>query len=215
MINLFVNVYLEENLDRRKELHDCFLRNVFNQQVDRLYILITMEDTVIISNFLMNSKIFVDVIAGRPTYKDFFDYINKYTQDDDINIIANSDIFFDDTILNVNKLKQDECFALSRWEIGKDGLPNHVQVQVRGDSNDTWCFRGNIKHIEYCDFTLGKAGCDNRIAYEIQKAGYKISNPSKTIKTWHLHNSGIRHYIHTREHCVPEPYLTIPLTYLP
>ncbi len=215
MIRLYINYYKDKHEERSKELQEVFLRNVFSEHVGALHVLIHPDDMHMLSNFPFYGKLHLVQILNRPTYRDFFDVVNSVTSDEDINVILNSDMFVDETIAHTEKLGPDDCFALSRWEINPDGTPNHVQVQIRNDSQDTWCFRGKIKPIDFCDFTLGKPGCDNRIAHEIQKAGYNITNPSKTIKTWHLHNSNIRHYIHRIEHCVPAPYLTIPLTHLP
>ncbi len=214
MIRLYINVYRDKNEERSKELTEVFMRNLFSEHIGSVHALVSPEDVWMLSNFPFYGKLKIHQY-GRPTYRDFFNLINEVSSDHDVNVIVNSDIFVDETILHVEKLTDNDCFALSRWEINKDGTPNHVQVQIRNDSQDVWCFRGKIKPIEFCDFTLGKPGCDNRIAHEIQQAGYNITNPSKSIKTWHLHNSNIRHYIHRIEHCVPAPYLTIPLTDLP
>lgn len=215
MIRLYMNVYRDKHEERAKELQEVFIRNLFSEHIGSIHVIVHPDDAQMLSNFAFYGKLKIHQIPGRPTYQNFFDLINEVSEDLDVNVIVNSDIFVDETILQVEKIRENDCFALSRWEIKPDGTPNFVQVQIRNDSQDTWCFRGKIKPIEYCDFTLGKPGCDNRIAYEIQRAGYNVTNPSKTIKTWHLHNSGIRHYIHKIEHCVPAPYLTIPLTYLP
>ncbi len=215
MIRLYMNIYRDAHPDRNKELQDVFLRNILNPSVDSVHILIHPDDIKITSNFYGHPKFNTHLIPNRPTYQNFFNVVNEVSSDSDINVIVNSDMFVDETIRLAENMGPDDCYALSRWEMNKDGTPNHVQVQIRNDSQDVWCFRGKIKPIEFCEFTLGKPGCDNRIAHEIQKAGYNITNPSKSIKTWHLHNSNIRHYIHRIEHCVPAPYLTIPLTHLP
>jgi hypothetical protein len=64
----------------------------------------------------------------------------------------------------------------------------------------------------YGNFTLGMRGCDNRIAAEFEIAGYRVSNPSKSIRSYHVHNSGIRNY--TTTDVIPKPYLTIPTSTL-
>ena len=42
---------------------------------------------------------------------------------------------------------------------------------------------------------MGKAGCDNRLAHDLQEAGYLTTNPSKTIQTFHLHRVNFRSYL--------------------
>lgn len=183
MIRLFYNYYEDKHPLRKREIDMCLQRNLSNK-------LIT---TVICES------------ASKPTYKFFFDQINKVVSNDDISIICNSDIFLDDTIALVENIKPKQLYALSRWDwLGNDAV---VRFFDRADSQDTWIVRGKVEDV-FGDFTLGTRGCDNRIAYEFHKAGYAVSNPSRSIKTYHVHNSGIRNY--TFADVVPEPYLTIP-----
>lgn len=185
MIRLIYNYYEDKNFLRKKEIDFCLQKNLDNE----------LLTTVIVES------------AAKPTYNYFFEKINKLTTPDDINIICNSDIFFDETIsllpkyLTNNPKKQ--MFALSRWDWHNQ---DDIVFFNRPDSQDTWIVKGNIENV-YGDFTLGKRGCDNRIAYEFYKAGYTVVNPSKSIKSYHVHNSGIRNY--TFADLVPEPYLTI------
>lgn len=182
MIRLFYNYYEDKNPLRKREIDYCLQRNLANKLIN----------TVICES------------ASKPTYKFFFDQINKVSADDDINIICNSDIFLDDTISLALGIKDKHLYALSRWDwLGNDAL---VRFFDRPDSQDTWIFKGKIENV-FGDFTLGTRGCDNRIAYEFHKAGYGVTNPSKSIKTYHVHNSGVRNY--TFADVVPEPYLTI------
>ena len=97
-----------------------------------------------------------------------------------------------------------EAFALSRWE----DLPGSRGLLDRCDSQDAWIFRGPIKNVS-ADFTAGIRGCDNRLAAELHKAGYRVSNPSRAIRAFHLHRSGVRHYGHAPADAVPPPYLLI------
>ena len=51
---------------------------------------------------------------------------------------------------------------------------------------------------------------NNRIAYEFNEAGYKIMNPSKSIRALHVHSSNIKNY--TKEDTIPCPYLNVEAT---
>ena len=55
---------------------------------------------------------------------------------------------------------------------------------------------------------MGIRGCDNRLAYEIKEAGYKILNPSKSIVTVHIHSSN-KGNLNPNQETIPEPYLTL------
>lgn len=165
-MNLFINIYTDKDENRNNELIECLRLNKINNPSFRIY-----------------------ELSGRPTFKDFFNYINSVTLPTDINIIINSDIYLPEGF-NVN-LKQDECYALSRWDIQEDGSILHYN---NSSSQDTWIFRGAIRMIEGANFTQGIPGCDNRIAHLLKEAGYKVINPSLSIKTYHLHLSNIRTY---------------------
>jgi hypothetical protein len=64
----------------------------------------------------------------------------------------------------------------------------------RADSQDTWIFKGGVNQVSGADFTMGIAGCDNAIAHLLEQHGYNVINPSRTIKTYHLHLTNIRNY---------------------
>eukprot|EP00889_Picochlorum_renovo_P006402 jgi/Picre1/33432/NNA_008756.t1 len=129
-----------------------------------------------------------------------------------MNIIANADIFFDDTIKTAKSLPENHAYALSRHEV------SNGKLFKRPDSQDTWIFHGRIQNnmllmsaLTKNNLTLGKPGIDNRLAYELLKAGYKVSNPSKSITSWHVHGTNLREYSHLD--VVPPPYAIVyPMT---
>ncbi len=185
MIRLFYNYYEDRNPIRKREIDFCLQKNLENK----------LLTTVIIES------------PSKPTYEFFFQQINRLAEPDDISIICNSDIFFDETIKFVEKIKDKELFALLRWE----WLPGGPHLFERPDSQDTWIVRGKVENV-FGAFSLGIRGCDNRIAYEFQKAGYTVSNPAKTIKSYHVHTSNVRNY--TMADLVPPPYYTLGPTSL-
>lgn len=188
-MKLFYNYYEDSNITRKYEIDFCLRKNLEND----------IFNIVIIES------------QARLTYNDFFRRINKLIVDEnDINIICNSDIFFDETIELANKIQHNQVFALSRW----DWYEKHPPVFFdRPDSQDTWIIRGTIKNVNG-NFPLGKKGCDNRIAYEFNKVGYNVINPGKTIKSYHFHNSNIRTNTYHSD-VVPEPYMTCHPMHLP
>lgn len=223
MTNLFISYYKASTPERQEEIDFCLKANCENPLIDWIYILSECE----MSDELDHRKIchYINV-NKKPTYDDFISAVNKTHNFDtinfkyselQINIISNADIIFDQTLLHLDKLKENDCWALSRWEMNPKYEKHPEQIQTFGDSQDCWMFRGKIKQLDKADFPMGKMGCDNRIAYEIKKAGYNISNPSRTIHTWHLHNSGVRGYnpaIRNEDTIVSQPYLNVPVTSL-
>src|ERR1035437_1076490 len=185
MNNLFICRYFEPNTERDKELQRC------------LNINLQLKDTHV---HILNDE------PNRHTYNDIFEYINTKSGPDDINIIANSDIYFlDADIALMQNIKPDECYALTRYDVQADGSAIFLN---RVDSQDCWVFKGPIKAIK-ADWFLGRPGCDNRLAFELQQAGYQVLNPSLTIKSYHIHLSQVKSYNKTPMHVVPPPYVRL------
>lgn len=188
MINLFITVYKDKNPIRQAELDLCVNKNLHNKYLN----------TVLLEN------------QDRVNFNYFFNIANKYCASDDINIVANSDIYFDETVLLSQKIKFDEVWLLSRWDVQRNGTSRHFN---RSDSQDSWIWRGKIKNVNG-NFTLGHRGIDNRIAHEFKQAGYKISNPSLSIHTHHLHMSEVRNYDQSPAFLIPPPYEMVKPTVL-
>lgn len=178
-INLFVQVYNCGDSERQKELDTC-LKN--NKELN------------------INGVPYFNVIEikERLSFNEMFKLTHQYP--DRINIITNSDIYFNETVLECRWLQNKECLALSRWDI----TGNTAVLFDRKDSQDVWVFNGavteNIGH-----YYLGVPGCDNKLMWELIQSGYRVSNPSKRIHALHLHSTNYRTYDYKTER-VPQPY---------
>lgn len=128
---------------------------------------------------------YVTGINGRPTFAQLF----AMCKPDALNIIANSDVYFHEPI--IHHPKEGHVWALSRWDVDTEG---RAKLWDHRDSQDAWIIYGEAKPIE-ADFPMGVAGCDNRLARVLQDAGYTVTNPSKTIRAYHLHNVAYRSYL--------------------
>lgn len=201
---LYTTFYQDPNPVRQKELELCVVMNVRNPEIDKIIVFLEGKE----KDFPVLDHCKITVIESeRMTYRNFFDFINKQPgAEKDLHIVSNTDIFFDETIGKLNTYKMDDkCLALSRYHYNLDG---RIVLHNEQYSQDTWIFYGKIKKIDYCDFYMGIRGCDNRIAYEIKKAGYKISNPAHSIRTIHYHISESRNY---GLNAVQKPYLAVPV----
>lgn len=152
----------------------------------------------------MNKEVFdnVFIIEGRPTFKEVFKLTKAYP--DDINVFCNSDIYFPEIELLKN-IKQNECYALTRYEVVRGNLLKHFG---RLDSQDAWVFKGSVREVN-ADFTPGMWGCDNKLAYELDRSGYKVLNPSLSIISVHIHKDTGRNHVRTPLNTVPPPYKTL------
>ena len=168
MINVFVDYFQHPNILRAQEIDTCIQRNKDNKNIN--YQLINYPH--------------------RMTYQDFFDYINKSTIEDDVNIVSNIDIIFDDTIALLEKIKPNQFMALTRHELKRDGS-SYFEVNKAKYSQDVWAWRGRCK-ITTAHFNLGVLRCDNRLAFEALEVGYELINPAFSIKVYHLHFIEVR-----------------------
>jgi hypothetical protein len=168
-INLFVQVYKSDNEARQKELDECLRIN---------------------KSLNIKGMPYFNVIEikERLTFSEMFDLTKSYK--DNINIISNSDIFFDETVLLSRFMGENDCYALSRW----DYLPNKFcNLFNRKDSQDVWIFNGAV-NCNGGKYNLGIPGCDNKVAFELNQSGYNVLNPSKSIHAIHFHNTQHRTY---------------------
>ena len=152
-------------------------------------------------------KIHRIVKKERPSYKDLFDFCNENLKEQ-ICVVANADIIFDDTLRFFKSLDMTKQFyALSRWEIStKDGKNWEVEPYDNSASQDSWIFKTPISTSDSMNYTMGKPGCDNKITYHMREHGYTCRNPGKKVVTIHFHPTNFRTY-DIRTDRVPGPYL--------
>lgn len=174
-INLFISYFQCGDAERQKELDFCLDHNK--------------------KSGLFHSIINFD---KRPMYSDFFELTKEHK--DCINIFANADIYFNDTINLVCGMAKNEAYALTRWEESGTSIVSFEEKHTYNKeakarhSQDVWVFSGSVDRYIYGEFHIGVAGCDNRIAYEISRAGYTLTNPSDVIKCVHKHADDSRNY---------------------
>ncbi len=191
-IHLYTTFYNEKNLNRRSEIEKSIRIN-FNLSVISKLIVFNEGDSIA---HIAPSKIEEVFIDKRPTYKDFINHINTNSSPSDIQIIANTDIYFDTNIEVLQHINlKDTCLALSRWDTTNTIKP---KLYNRKDSQDVWIFKGPTKQRLKADFPLGVPRCDNRLMYQLQEAGYKVLNPAFSIKSFHVHE-GQRALVYTEE----------------
>lgn len=199
MTRLFINYFHSDT--RKAEYIYTLKQNLSLDLIDQVFVL--TEDTVPVKH----KKLVVIKGYSRATFQDFFGEINREAKDDDISIIANLDIFFDQTLEHALKMNPNQVYALSRWDLLRGEVNGQKKLFNTPDSQDSWIFKGKVRDVDNCDFPLGKWGCDNRIAHELCKS-YDVYNPSCTIITTHLHKEDIRPD-RSPENVIDPPYYRI------
>jgi hypothetical protein len=190
-----IQQYFKHSSHKRvREITTCLEKNIACPYVDHILLLNEKEYT----DIPVSSKIQTVIMNHRLTYKDAFQAIVDYVPKGDFVAFANADIYFNDTLEYLWKLKLGESrmfLALLRWE-GDSDTPRIFGP--RADSQDTWILARDAVDFVATDeefgFAFGKGGCDNALALIMMRRKFLVANPAYSIKTIHLHSSNIRTY---------------------
>ena len=186
-IALIQQYYRTATSARQQEIDTCLRNNLSNPMIDKVHLL--TEELYCLTEFPETEKIRQTVIGERLSFARAFRYANAADpHGQDAWLLANADIHFDDTLAALRGVRLDGVvFALTRHDIQPDGSLTPAPAEFAHGSQDCWIFRTPIPVDRlFADFPLGVPGCDNRIAYELIEAGYKLLNPSLSIVARHL-----------------------------
>lgn len=107
-------------------------------------------------------------------------------------VIANSDIAFDATRGLHAACRPRTIVSLNRWE--DDSGPRFLghtskEGMFFSGTQDAWAFiAGTVPKME-CEIPLGVVACDQAVAGWAASSGVRITCPSLTIRTRHIHSS--------------------------
>jgi len=194
--------YFDGNQERMRELLYCLQKNIVNSAIRNIQLIFEfhnyVEEIGIPHLELINHpKVTLTKLSRRMTFNDWFEFANNLgeRQAGDPMIVANADIYFDETIalLTPEYLeKRFVCLSRRHATVDMDGIPpvdpNATYAQ------DAWAFLPPLQYKAILDFTTGCPGCDNRVAAEMSGMGYAISNPCESVHAFHIHASHVRHY---------------------
>ena len=204
-MNLIIEYFNSLNHMRNGEFLYCLHQNLGNDLIDSVYLFME-EDAEL---YFDSPKIKKVIRDKRPTYKDIFDFCNENLKDE-ICIVANADIIFDDTLRFFESIQMENNFyALSRWEIStNDGKNWEIEPYDNPASQDSWVFKTPVSTSDSMNYTMGKPGCDNKITHNMRELGYTCRNPGKKVITIHFHPTNFRSY-HPNDDRIPGPYLLV------
>ena len=195
---LLTGLYLDSSPERLCEFLTCIERNAANRKI--AFVHVFLEDAVdpgaLVLRYpqLASPKVRLVKHGRRITYRGLFTYANRELAGERV-IVANADIFFDHSLRRLDGYDlAGRLLCLSRWDLHGDGSWRLFEFE---SSQDAWIFETPIPDFD-CDFHLGLLGCDNRLAWEAERAGLVLSNPSRSIRSYHLHTSGVRRYTHAQ-----------------
>ena len=211
-MNLLTAYYHDADANRRAEFRECLTRNAANPSITAIHLFleecVAVEEIVDANAVAVREKVFLIPHGKRVTYRDLFRYANAQWERAQV-VIANADIFFDETLALLDGYQlENKLLCLSRWDVRADGSPVFFEHSA---SQDAWIFQTPQREF-VCDFRMGVLGCDNRLAYEAERAGLVLANPARSVRANHLHLSGVRRYS-ARER-LRGPTQAVPATYL-
>jgi hypothetical protein len=192
MINVFFPYYQCGDVKRQLEIDLCLQKNIDNNQIDKLFVMID-DGSEIACN---DHKISIIRLEKRPTYRFWLDK-TKELDLKGISILCNSDIYFDNSIIEAKKVmcKSQSFIALSRWEL----LCNETSMHPNPHwSQDVWAVRCDDDYsnemLHLLEFPMGVPRCDNKVAYLFAIYGWKVFNPCTVLKSIHVHETQMRTY---------------------
>lgn len=199
---LLTTYYKSEDEERNIENKICLEQNILNNHISKIYLFLQSTETIDLPN---HPKIEYVKNGKRPTFHDFFKFSNFIFEEDTRIIIANSDIYFDETLKLLENINiKNSLITLTRWDLQY----NHSSIFYNKYlSQDSWIFSKKINE-QIGQYFIGQHGCDNRLLYELKQDGIEIINPSLSVKSTHVHMSQLRPYFNDKNYkYVDPPYL--------
>lgn len=179
MTILISQFFFPKNKIRQNEIMKCLNNNGRNQHIDKIVHLNEIKYRI------TDKKLEQVIIGKRLTFNDAVLYANEHLQGETV-IVSNADIYFDDSLQNINKLNLDDKTIVCnlRWEnknklFCKNGEP-------RSDSQDFWIFKSPLNINFPYQIPFGQPGCDKAIVALCQQNGYNTINVPYLIKGIHL-----------------------------
>lgn len=211
MINLAINYYQTTSTIRQQELDRSIITNYNSQLFENIINFSDYQQHLVLRSILKNNvtNLIHKYHPYRPKFNQIIEHLNlQYPQQ--ICIIANLDIIFDQTIQLANFVGHKQILCLTRWETPSITWQQNVMTHFAGQwcidnyyninylaskSQDVWIFRTPV-HIPYqlLDFPMGILGCDEKLGSLAHEHNYAAINSCLSIKCYHNHISQIRTY---------------------
>lgn len=168
---LITQFYMPQEKESQERIQKALSLNLDNPLVEN--ILLLNEVQYDFSRLDGSEKITQKVIGHRLTLSEAFAAARDLFPGR-IVAIANSDIYFDDSLQKVvssDVLHSKTVMALLKWFPQGD----YLSIMLRTDSQDSWIFRSPVSEdvIEQSKFFLGAVKCDNRLASVFESSGYR------------------------------------------
>ncbi len=186
---LVTQYYRPRNESLQVDIDMVLYKNLANKYISKVYIL--TEELYYFNKSVPNNeknKLKQIVIQKRLTFKDSIEFINNELSGKLV-ILANADIYFDDTLARLYNHQTKETISLNQTVLAllkwrdSPSVDTGISVSIRSDSQDAWIFNAplNSNVASNSDFYLGAVRCDNRFAEILHSFNYNVINPAFSI----------------------------------
>ena len=199
-VTLITQYYQPDKKRRAQEIDHCLKCNIQCKYVDKIVLLNEAMHVLPVESPKVSQELAAGTLGTRLRFDIVFKWIYEKAEPDTIIIIANSDIYVDDSLRILWFMNMDDKFlSLLRWDDPENPHEKPTLFGPRPDSQDTWIISANSVKARTWDWNslnipFGKGGCDNAINVEMLRQKFLIVNPCISIMTHHVHNSGYRTY---------------------
>jgi hypothetical protein len=209
---LLIGFYEDADVCRRGDFLECLRRNIDNLRITEIHVFVEepggADRLVAAYPLLAAPKVCLTAHGRRVTYRDLFAYANARLSGRCV-AVANADIYFDESLALLDGYDlAGRLLCLSRWDVQPDGSARFFD---HAGSQDAWIFQVPIREFS-CEFPLGVPNCDQRLAWEADRAGLVLSNPSRSLRPLHYHLSHVRRY--GERQWLPGPTRFVPAVFL-
>ena len=179
---------------------ECLTRNMKNGHIKHLHIFYENHLNALLDIINNDNRVSYSFISSRLSYRDWMIYADR-NYGDDIKLLCNSDIFFDETLEVVTKLdcQRQTLYAISRKDYDLSGsriVPSHDLFEDHRYpinpiySQDCWLYKypvldSNTDPKLYY-LKLGYNNCDRLLKDNIQKQNIAFVNLYPKINALHI-----------------------------
>jgi hypothetical protein len=200
-IILITQYYEDDDPMRQAEMELALTRNYANSHIHSIHLMMKQEDSF--SRF-EGYKIHPRYsLKKRAKFLDAFRLARRLERDDAIYVVANSDIYFDDTIQYLHNINySDHMYVVTRKDLEKDGsivpakeytIDGKKVKQHPAFSYDAWVFDNSIFETQFNkNFYMGVFNAECRLSEEATNAGVKMFNLHNHVNAVHVHWSDKR-----------------------
>lgn len=197
-IVLFIQWYLCDDSEIYQNHIQCLENNLQNIFINKICIFLENTKVKLPEHLSGHPKIQTLVLNKRLTYKDWF-YQSVKMYPESIKILANNDIYFDETLELVLKqyFSNKTFYAITRKDIDTKGeiVESHDTYQDFSRptnpnySHDCWIFNQPLEgdlDFKLLDLYLGVGNCDRLLKKHIEESGIHFINLYPDVNAIHL-----------------------------